>query len=72
MTTREQHVDNLRAIATVDDANAYVATLDNDTIDAILPLAGITRPPATLRDKRARIVQQLVGARLKFKGLRSW
>jgi len=67
---------HLRSLATVTDGAAYLDTLALDAarLRAVAAALGITRLPARISRTalRNRVLQQAIGARRKFEGLRSW
>lgn len=67
--TPQQHIDNLRAMNSSADGDAYVADLNTATLDQILDALDVTHPP-TAAKKRDRIVRLLIGARLQGNALR--
>ncbi|MFD0366321.1 hypothetical protein ACFQZZ_33215 [Nocardia sp. GCM10030253] len=67
---------HLRSLATVADGAAYLSGLGLDTaaLREVAAALDITRLPARIsrKDLCERVLQQAIGSRIKFDGLRSW
>ncbi|MEV4599451.1 hypothetical protein AB0K15_18825 [Amycolatopsis sp. NPDC049253] len=66
----------LRPIDTEEQGAAYLNALrlDREQLLAVAPALGLTRIPVRLSMNKLteRVLNQAIGARLKFAGLRSW
>lgn len=73
--TPETIAAHLRATETVDEGAAYLKeqSLDRESLLAVAAALGLTRVDRLSKPKlEARILQQAIGARRKFEGLRNW